>query len=150
MIKIENYPNAYKEVYVILSSMSKEDIDKIPKDFMDMIKNNMNDEYEFEIYDDIGFDEQILLQETKTILAYIFMNYWGTEEQKEKIKTRFAQELIEEENLKKKYYSNDLFSNKNGKVQNVKKEESMQMVEYKEKNIFTRILDSIKNILKRG
>ena len=30
MIKVENYPNAYKEVYEILKVVPKEDFDKIP------------------------------------------------------------------------------------------------------------------------
>ena len=153
MIKIENYPNAYKEVYVILNSMSKEDISKIPEDFMNMIKNNMDDEYIFELYDDIPFEEQSLLQETKAILAYIFMNYWGTEEQKKKIKSKFEQDMIEEENAKQQYYSNHLFKENNNTNKNVieknNDDESTELVEYKDKNIFMKMLDSVKKIFKR-
>ena len=31
MVKVENFPNAYKEVYEILKSVPQEDLDKIPK-----------------------------------------------------------------------------------------------------------------------
>ena len=37
MIKVENYPNAYKEVYEILKVVPKEDFDKIPTEFMQKI-----------------------------------------------------------------------------------------------------------------
>ena len=151
MIKIENYPNAYKEVYVILNSMSKEDVSKIPEDFMNMIKNNMDDEYIFELYDDIPFEEQSLLQETKAILAYIFMNYWGTEEQKERIKSKFEQDMIEEENAKQKYFSNQLFDSKNtaNDINDKTDKDDLQLVEYKSKNIFMKMIDSVKKIFKR-
>ena len=42
MIKVENYPNAYKEVYEILKAVPKEDFDKIPTEFMQIVKKNMN------------------------------------------------------------------------------------------------------------
>ena len=49
MIKKENYPKAYKEVYIILSNMDKKDVELIPKEFMDIIKENMNKEYDFKL-----------------------------------------------------------------------------------------------------
>ena len=156
MIKVENYPNAYKEVYVILNNMSEEEVNKIPKDFMDMIKNNMDNDYEFEVYDDIPFEEQSVLHETKAILAYIFMNFWGTEEQKSKIKAKFKQDLIEEENAKGSYNPDELFKNREKIIENiedeegsVEKTENVQLIEYKEKNIFTKIMESIKKLFKR-
>ena len=148
MIKVENYPKAFKEIYVILNNMKKDDVDKIPKDFIDMIKNNLDDEYEFEIYDDIPFEEQAILQETKAILAHIFMNYWGTKEQKDKIKKQFEQDIIESEKVKQKYNPNELFKDKKNQVKSekLKSKENMQLMEYKEKNIFLKIVDSIKKL----
>ena len=157
MIKVENYPYAYKEVYVILNNMSEEEVSMIPQDFMELIKENMDDEYEFEIYDDIPFEEQTILHETKAILAYIFMNFWGTEEQKAKIKAKFEQDIIDEENAKGKYNPDELFKNKKAPIQEnyveeIKKEEinkNTQLIEYKEKNFFTKIIDSIKKLFKK-
>ncbi|MBP3255569.1 MAG: hypothetical protein J6M60_03670 [Clostridia bacterium] len=154
MIKVENYPNAFKEVYVILNHMSEEEVNLIPQNFMDMIKNNMDDEYEFELYDDMPFEDQVILQETKAILAYIFMNFWGTEEQKTKIKAKFEQDLIEAEEAKGKYNPDELFANKKKmtkieeNVDSLNTEENVQLVKYEKKNIFERIIDSIKKIFK--
>ena len=82
MIKIEQYPNAYKEVNVILDNMNIEDIKKIPTEFIDMIKLNMNYNYEFEIDSNKSFDQLEILKETRAILAYIFLNYWATDTKK--------------------------------------------------------------------
>lgn len=70
MIKVENYPNAYKEVYVILENMNKNDVKKIPKSFLDIIKTEMNKKYEFKIDKNKGFKNQKILRETKVILSY--------------------------------------------------------------------------------
>ena len=42
MIKVENYPNAYREVYEILKLVPKEDLNKIPAEFLQIVKKNMN------------------------------------------------------------------------------------------------------------
>lgn len=76
MIKVENYPNAYKEVYEILKAVPKEDFDKIPTEFMQIVKKNMNKNYDFSINLNIDFvKEQEILYETKAILAYVYLNY---------------------------------------------------------------------------
>ena len=87
MTKVENYPNAYKEVYEILKAVPKEDFDKIPTEFMQIVKKNMNKNYDFSINLNIDFvKEQEILYETKAILAYVYLNYWATEDEKRIIK----------------------------------------------------------------
>ncbi len=79
MIKVENYPNAYKEVYVILNNMNEENLKAILQSFIDMVQRNMNNNYEFELEENVDFEEQTVLKEIKVILEYIYLNYWGTE-----------------------------------------------------------------------
>ena len=151
MIKIENYPNAYKEVYVILRNMNENDVKAIPQSFLNMIKNRMNKNYEFKLQENVEFENQELLRETKAILAYIFLNYWGTEEQKTKIKMKFKNDIIKEEQSKATYNPNDLF--KNNKISNISSNiaqpKEVHLVEYKKGNIFTKLINIIKNIFKR-
>ena len=109
MIKIENYPNAYKEVYVILQNIEKTNLELIPKSFINMLEHNMNQKYNFELDGNEDFQNKELLQETKAILAYLYLNYWGTEEEKIRIKQKFRQEFLEKEEEKRlKYNSDDL------------------------------------------
>ena len=49
MLKSENYPNAYKEIYEILKFIPQDDLNKISYKFIDMIEKNMNEEYDFSI-----------------------------------------------------------------------------------------------------
>ena len=151
MIKAENYPNAYKEVYVILNNMDKKDVKIIPQSLLDMIKSRMNKNYKFELNDSINFEEQTLLKETKAILAYIFLNYWGTDEQNKRIKEKFRQDIIKEELQKNKYNAEELFkSNKNNNMSSkVIQKQEVHMVEYKKENLFKKIINILKNYFKR-
>ena len=151
MIKAENYPNAYKEVYVILNNINEENLKAIPQSFIDMVQRNMNNNYEFELEENVDFEEQTLLKETKVILAYIYLNYWGTEEQKNKIMQKLKQDIINEEQSKPKYNPDELF--KRNKVRNISSnivpKEEMHLIEYKKENIFVKLINIIKSLFKR-
>lgn len=109
LIIIENYKNAYKETYMILNNMKSDDVKLIPQEFIKFLKNNMNNNYNFELDMENDFKDQNLLKETKIILAYIFLNYWSTKEQKEKIEQKFRYDIIKEENKKPQYNSKEIF-----------------------------------------
>lgn len=149
MIKIENYPNACKEVYVILNYLNKEDLKKIPQSFIDMLQRKMNNDYKFKLDTNIDLEEQNLLKETKVILGYIFLNYWGTKEQKETIEKKFRYDIAKKEEQKIKYNRNELFQNNNfiRLSQNVNQNEDVKMIEYK-KNILKQFSYKLKNLLR--
>ena len=75
------YPKAYKEVIEILKYVPKEIVDKIPQEMLEMFKAKMDVNYDFKIDTNKEFEEQILLEETKAILANIFRDYWATPSQ---------------------------------------------------------------------
>ena len=82
MIKVENYPNAYREVYEILKLVPKEDLNKIPVEFLQIVKKNMNKNYDFSINLNIDFvkEQEILKSQYKAMQAVntemIYM-YWN-------------------------------------------------------------------------
>ena len=106
---MENYKNAYKEVYIILNNMESRDVSLIPKTFLELLKNNMNTNYNFKLDSRKNFREQQLLKETKVILAYIFLNYWSTAEQKARIEEKFKYDISKNESTKKKYTNDEIF-----------------------------------------
>jgi len=101
MIKVQNFPNAYKEVYTILQYVDEKDYKSIPENFINMLKLNMNNNYKFEYNPNIEFENQELLRETKATFAYIFLHYWGTKEQVAAIKEQFRKDIFKEEEQKK-------------------------------------------------
>jgi len=141
-----NYANAYKEVLVILDNLIKEDYDKIPKEYIDFLTVNCNNNYEFYYDTSKTFEEQELLDDTKYILFGLFEKFGATELQKEKIKNfkkNYYNKLEEKRNL---YNSENIFKEKK-----VEKNENINLVikENKKENFINKILKFIKNIFRK-
>lgn len=139
------YPKAYKEVIEILNFVPEESINKIPKSVLDTFKTKMDINYNFTIDLNKKIDELELLDETKAILANIFLDYWATPSQKEKINNinNYARKELNEYK-ESKYSKEDIF--KNDKIKNVEKHIDLPIENEKEK-FYTRILKLIKKFL---
>ena len=145
---MNNRKNAYTEVYTILQELNEEEYNKIPPKVIETIEANRNEEYEYELDDELELKDQPMLPETKAILFNLFRDYLATPEQKAKI-IRMQNEARQKNELKKQQmYNTDVFANrrKEDKVQT--NSEKTQIVKYKE-NIFKRILNKIKRFFSR-
>ena len=141
---MSNRKNAYAEVYTILQELNEEEYNKIPPEVIKTIEANRNEEYEYELDDELDLKDQPMLPETKAILFNLFRDYLATPEQKAKI-IRMQNEARQKNELKKQQmYNTDVFANKINKNPILNNNETMQVVEYKE-SIFRRILSKIKS-----
>lgn len=146
----ENYACAYREVIEILKYTNKDDVNKIPSDKILLWRDNMKEDYNFEIDEGKPLSEQNISKEARAILANIFKQYWATDYQKERIeaKEKYDVEQIEKEKYEK-YNPNDIFINRKQETsKNENISNTIAMVEYKE-SVFKRILDKIKRIFDR-
>ena len=141
---MSNRKNAYAEVYTILQELNEEEYNKIPPEVIKTIEANRNEDYEYELDDELELKDQPMLPETKAILFNLFRDYLATPEQKAKI-IRMQNEARQKNELKKQQMHNtDVFANKINKNPILNNNETMQIVEYRE-SIFTRILNKIKS-----
>ena len=141
---MSNRKNAYTEVYTILQELNEEEYNKIPPEVIKTIEANRNEDYEYELDDELELKDQPMLPETKAILFNLFRDYLATPEQKAKI-IRMQNEARQKNELKKQQmYNTDVFANKIKKNPISNNNETMQIVEYKE-SIFKRILNKIKS-----
>ena len=141
---MSNRKNAYTEVYTILQELNEEEYNKISPEVIETIETNMDEDYEYELDDEIELKEQPMLPETKAILFNLFRDYLATPEQKAKI-IRMQNEARQKNELKKQQmYNTDVFANKTKENLTADNNETMQIVEYKE-SIFKRILNKIKS-----
>lgn len=133
-------PKAYKEVLEILKYILEEEYNKIPKEIIQTMFQNMDREYSFKITSYEDFETKELLYETQLILAIFFRDYWATKEQKEKIflYEKYQLEKIEQEKCEK-YNVNDLFPNQSKALIVIKEEE----------NWYMKILSFLKKIFKK-
>lgn len=142
------YANAYSEVLEILKNISKEDYEKVPSEKIDLFEKNANKNYNFQYDANLTLDEQDVSKRAKAIIAILFRDYWATPEQREKILAKQNYDRIQIEKDKQKQYDvNNIFKNKERKIEIV--ENSVSMVEYKE-SIFTRIKKWFKQTFKKN
>ena len=140
---MENIKCAYSEVYEIINLMSYDLRSKIPSKFIDLIMAQKDENYIPKIARDIPLKEQNLREETISILAYLKLNcFCDNEEKKQFVKMLNENERNYQEESRERYNPDNLFVNKETKVETIEK--SVAMVKYKE-SIFIKI----KNWFKR-
>ena len=70
------YAKAFKEVYVILENAEEKLLEKIPKDFINLVEENMDKDYEITM--DL-LDEKGLLPKAEAIIAIIYRDFLAEE-----------------------------------------------------------------------
>ena len=139
---MNNRKNAYKEVYTILQELNEEEYSKIPPEVIEAIRTNMNEEYKYELDDEVELKDHQMLPQTKAILFNLFRDYLATPEEKEKIIRMQNEERQKNEIKKQKQYNTDVFERKQKEKSSQNQQEKTQLIEYKE-NIFKKILNKI-------
>lgn len=140
----ENYSKAFKEVYIILNKSSKEELNKIPKSFIEYIEKNMDIDYRPQIDFNKNFENSVL-EETLLILALIYRDYLISKEEREiliKDEEKQLKELNESYNVENLFKKRKLESEENWR--NVEQ----HLVVIKEEKWYKRILNKILNIFK--
>lgn len=84
-ISKEEYANVCTEVLEILKSVKDEDLKRIPNEEIENLKENANLEHEFSYDATKDIKEQNVSKAAKGIIAYFFVKYIATLEQKQKI-----------------------------------------------------------------
>ncbi len=147
----ENYPKAYTEVLEILKYMPKEEVNKIPKEMIEMFENKRDKLYIFNVKEIDDFADLNILDETEAIFINIFRDYWATPEQKKKIieKQNYDKSIIEKEKTEK-YNPDNIFKQSEilkTDIDIVENKEETSLVEVKE-NFFIKFINFIKKIFK--
>lgn len=151
MIKKENYSKAYTEILKIIEYLPDSEYQKIPQKLIDEFNEKSDKEYIFDIQSEEDFKKKELLKETEYIMYVLYRNYLSDEEErKQLIQLEKQVHNDSEENKKVKYNPNDIFKNKDQKVNdsNEKISNEVVMTLYNEsiyKKIWNKILSKLKN-----
>lgn len=147
MVSID-YSEATVEVLDILRHTKKEDVEKIPKEFITFLKENSSKTYIAKLDYTKKVDEMELRPKTQALLGLIYMKYWADEEGKKK----FIEKIKKNEQTYREVLDNDYslekIFKKQEKIPEQKHEETM-LVETKD-NIIQKIIKKIKNIFRRS
>ena len=145
---MNNYSNAFTEVYTILNYLEDEEYEKIPSDVIEVIEKNRNKDYFYEI-EELDLKKQPMMKETKAILFNIFRDYLSTMEQKEKIIKIQQEKRIKNELKKKQQYDVKVFSNREKNDLSEGIEPKLEIVKYKE-NILKKFVKKLKNFFNKN
>lgn len=131
---------ALAEVYSVLIMLEEVKFNKIPKEIVEGIRNNRDENYEF----DLDSLEENMLPDTERILATIYTYYLANKDEKNIIFKMIELEKRKKYNIK---YGNKEILKKDVNIKNVK-EEKLEMVPVKN-NFFSKFINNLKNWFKR-
>ena len=144
------YSEAASEVLAILDNTDIEAVNKIPKKFIEFLKQNSLKNYNPQFDKTKSISELGLKPKTQALLGLIYLKYWANEEDKEKFnkKIRNNEEKYQKE-LKEKYSTDNLFKNKETivKQENIQKESQLTLIQ--NKTFIQKIIEKIKGIFRR-
>lgn len=134
------YSEAIVDVLDILDHMEKEDLEKILRQFIEVLKEHASKNYVPNIDYSKRLVEMDLSEEARSILGVIYRHYWCPEEKKSDFEQRITQNEIEfQKMIREKYNPNNIFKDEECMIQN----QDTNLVEIKKESILKRIIDAI-------
>ena len=76
---------SYNETYDIICHLDKNLYDKIPKNFLELIKKNVEPDYKVNIDYSKSINDQDLKKDTRILLSLIYRDYLCSQEEKNKL-----------------------------------------------------------------
>ena len=149
------YGRAYRELYVIISNLTKEIKEKIPKNVIENISRKMDRTYDFKLENNDIFNTEYMV-ETKALFLELYIRYIAEDEEdfwevyKKKRNDLFKKE-IEKEYVITKEESSIKIEGGIDRVNNIieeKEEKSFLPSEIRENNIIEKIFNKVSSIIK--
>lgn len=135
----KEYQKAFSEINFILDNSETNITNKIPKKFIDLIKNNMDKNYVVKIDLSNGIENSVLLDKTKDILSLIYRDYICSKEERE--------ELIDLWEAKKQTINtNQILQNNSYEKREIKIIEDKKIAKIENKKWYEKIINKIRNI----
>ena len=137
----------YSEVYQVLNLLGNEYINKLPKSLLKMLEEKRDINYEPKYTEDIPLNEQAIKNETLSIIALLYLNYWceNANEKNELIQMFKNNEDRYQEELRKKYNPEDIFKNKR-EIKNEEQIEEKSLIVIQEEKWHQKVFNLIKRL----
>ena len=150
----ETTKQAFSEVYDIIEHMEEKVKEKIPKGFINFIKENMDLNYKIKIDYSESLGNQNLLHETKVLLSLIYRDYICDKKNKERLMQLDDEEIKRQEGILREKYKIDfdkIKEQRETKVYNSKEDkmEEKSLVMIKEEKWYKKIIKKILELFTR-
>lgn len=144
------YSEAAVEVLDILKHTRKEDVNKIPKKFIEFLENNKSKTYIANLDHIKTIKEMELKPKTQALLGLIYLKYWANEEEKLEFRKKAREnEVNYQKELNEKYNPDNLFKNKEKIIVSDDNKTNMTLQKVKKETFIQRIIQKIKEIFRR-
>lgn len=145
-----SYAEAATEVLAILNYTEIEAVNKIPKKFINFLKENCSTTYKPEFDYTKSIKDLNLKPKTQALLGLIYLKYWADEQGKKEFnkKIRENEEKYQKE-LREKYNTDNLFKKKEAIIKQESEQEETQLLTVQNKSFIQKIIEKIKGIFRR-
>lgn len=153
---IADYRKRLVEVDEILNYLDEEEYEKIPKDVIQAIKDNKDNEYTWKYDETKELKDQDVSKDTIAILSYLNMEYLLNEEQRKVMEQihQMNEDKLEKEK-REKYKSEDLFKKEDvndkklNQEEGKKQETKSNIVPTNEEGFFRKLINKIKRFFRK-
>ena len=143
---------AFTQVYDVINHMEIEMQEKIPKKFIDLIRENRDLDYKL----NINYKEDIkkqLLKESKVILSLIYRDFLCSKEKKEKLLQLDLEEIRREEKILSEKYEIDFEKRKKEKIgktiEKTKEQDEKLPIKVEKEKWYKKIFEIFKKLFKK-
>ena len=142
-----DYSKIFTEVDEIFAHLPEELLNKVPAKIKKEVKENKDTNYKFEYDETKELKNQKIYEQTKDFISLIYIIYISRKAERQRlIEICKENDIKNKKEKEEKYAVENLFKNK---LQKNNKSEEIALQEIKKKNIFSKIIEKIKNIFKK-
>lgn len=142
------YEKALAEAFAVIMKLEFSDIQKIPDEFLNTLKNNMDQEYYTTLNIDEEYIDNNLSEDTKGILGLVYRDYLTDEsERKELIEGENKSEEEYQEVLRDMFQSDLVFKNNDTNEEKKEVKQEVRMIKQEELKWYEKLKIKIKKAL---
>lgn len=142
------YEKALAEAFAVIMKLEFSDIQKIPDEFLNTLKNNMDQEYYTTLTIDEEYIDNNLSEDTKGILGLVYRDYLTDEsERKELVESENKSEEEYQEVLRDMFQSDLVFKNNDTNEEKKEVKQEVRMIKQEELKWYEKLKIKIKKAL---
>lgn len=142
------YEKALAEAFAVIMKLEFSDIQKIPDEFLNTLKNNMDQEYYAKLNVDEEYIDNNLSEDTKGILGLVYRDYLTDEsERKELVEGENKSEEEYQEVLRDMFQSDLVFKNNDTNEEKKEVKQEVRMIKQEELKWYEKLKIKIKKAL---
>lgn len=142
------YEKALAEAFAVIMKLEFSDIQKIPDEFLNTLKNNMDQDYYTTLNIDEEYIDNNLSEDTKGILGLVYRDYLTDEsERKELVEGENKSEEEYQEVLRDMFQSDLVFKNNDTNEEKKEVKQEVRMIKQEELKWYEKLKIKIKKAL---